>query len=262
MRQARCDPMQRDTGAARAAGVNEPAAVLVDLDGTLVDTAPDMAEAVNRMRADAGLPPLAEARVSAFVGKGAEVLVHRGLTDALEGRVDAGALARGMASFFRHYHEVNGLRSAVFDDAHQAMALLREAGLRLACVTNKPREFTLPLLARTGLSGFFEAVVAGDDVPQRKPHPAMLLAACARLGVSAGQAVMLGDSLNDAQAARAAGCAAVLVRTGYNEGQPLPSASGEGAVEIAMDGWPQAAAIVPRLLDAARWILRPRAAGG
>jgi phosphoglycolate phosphatase len=219
-------------------------AVLIDLDGTLMDTAPDLAAAANAMRADFGLPALPVARVAAFVGKGAEVLVNRALTDAADGRTDDASFARGRAAFYAHYHAVNGRHAALFDGVPSALERLRGAGLKLACVTNKPREFTLPLLARMGLAEQFDAVVAGDEVAEKKPHPALLLEACQRLSVSPADTLMIGDSINDALAAQAAGMPVVLVRTGYNEGE---------SVDV-LAGRPGVAAIVPALVDAAHFI--------
>ncbi len=216
-------------------------AALIDLDGTLMDTAPDLAEAANRMRADFELPPLPQQRIAAFVGKGADVLVHRALTDDLDGRAAPDDFARGRAAFFRHYHATNGEGAVVFHHVPDALRRLRETGLKLACVTNKPREFTVPLLARVQLARWFDTVVAGDDVQEKKPHPALLLAACERLGVPPAEALMIGDSINDALAARAAGCGAVLVETGYNEGEHIGTLAGQ----------PGVFAIVPTLLDAA-----------
>lgn len=221
-------------------------AVLIDLDGTLMDTAPDIAAAANRMRADFGLAPLPVERIATFVGKGADVLVHRALTDALDGTVAADRFAAARAAFYRHYHALNGSAALVFDGARDALASLRAAGLRLACVTNKPREFTVPLLERMQLAACFDAIIAGDDVLQKKPHPALLLAACTALGVPPGNAAMIGDSINDALAAQAAGMPVVLVETGYNEGEPVH----------AMRAAPGVGAILPRLVDAASWILR------
>jgi phosphoglycolate phosphatase len=221
-------------------------AVLIDLDGTLMDTAPDLAEAANRMRADAGLAPLALERIAAFVGKGADVLVHRALTDDLNGQAAAEDFARGRAAFYRHYHATNGAMAIVFHHVPEALQLLRACQFKLGCVTNKPREFTVPLLDRVQLAPWFDAVVAGDDVQEKKPHPALLLAACERLGVVPTDALMIGDSINDALAARAAGCRVVLVETGYNEGEHVRALAGEPCVF----------AIVPTLLDAAQTIQR------
>lgn len=220
--------------------------VLIDLDGTLMDTAPDLAAAANRMRADFGLPPLPMERIATFVGKGAEVLVHRALTDDLEGRADPDAFARGRTAFYAHYHLENGAQAVVFAGVPQALQGLRERGLHLACVTNKPREFTVPLLDKVDLAPYFDAVVAGDDVREKKPHPALLLEACKRLALRPTEVVLIGDSVNDAQAARAAGCRCLLVETGYNEG--------EGVVQLA--GAPGVDAIVSTLAEAVNGLLK------
>lgn len=220
--------------------------VLLDLDGTLMDTAPDLAAAANRMRADFGLPPLPLERIAAFVGKGAEVLVHRALTDDLNGHVEPAAFARGRESFYAHYTVENGLQAIVFDRVPQALEQLRSRGLKLACVTNKPKEFTQPLLSKMDLARHFDAVVAGDEVAQKKPHPALLLEACRRMRLAPAEVLLIGDSVNDAQAARAAGCGCVLVETGYNEG--------EGVAALA--GAPGLDAIFATLAEAVQWVLQ------
>lgn len=220
--------------------------VLLDLDGTLMDTAPDLAAAANAMRADFGLPALPVARIAAFVGKGAEVLVHRALTDDLDGRADDAIFERALPAFQRHYHAVNGTHTVVFERVPQALELLHSRGLKVACVTNKPREFTVPLLERVDLAAAFDAIVSGDDVCEKKPHPALVLAGCERLGLVPAQALMIGDSVNDALAGRAAGMRVVLVETGYNEGEPVATLAGTPGVD----------AIFATLFDAARWVAR------
>lgn len=220
--------------------------VLIDLDGTLMDTAPDLAAAANAMRADFGLAALPVERIAAFVGKGAEVLVHRALTGDLGGRVDDATFERARAAFYRHYHAVNGTHAVVFERVPQALELLHAQGLKVACVTNKPREFTVPLLERLALASAFDAVVAGDDVREKKPHPAIVLAGCERLSLAPAQALMIGDSVNDALAARAAGMRVVLVETGYNEGEPVATLAGTPGVD----------AIFATLFDAAQWVAR------
>lgn len=211
-----------------------------------MDTAPDLAAAANAMRADFGLSALPVARIAAFVGKGAEVLVHRALTGDLGGRVDDATFERARAAFYGHYHAVNGTHAVVFERVPQALELLRAQGLKVACVTNKPREFTVPLLERLGLAAAFDAIVAGDDVREKKPHPAIVLAGCERLSVAPAQALMIGDSVNDALAARAAGMRVVLVETGYNEGEPVATLAGTPGVD----------AIFATLFDAAQWVAR------
>jgi phosphoglycolate phosphatase len=223
-------------------------AVLIDLDGTLMDTAPDLAEAANRMRRDFGLPGLPVARIAAFVGKGAGILIHRALTDDMEGQVEAALYARARTAFYGHYHAVNGDATVVFDRVPEALRLLLDANLLLACVTNKPREFTLPLLERLRLTDCFTIVVAGDEVKAAKPHPELLLTACERLGVATGSALMIGDSINDVLAARAAGMRTVIVETGYNEGTPVATLREEAGVE----------AVLPTLFAAAQYLLEHR----
>jgi phosphoglycolate phosphatase len=193
-------------------------ACLIDLDGTLLDTAPDLALAANRVRGEFTLPPLEVTRIAEFIGKGTDMLVHRALTDDVHGQAPAEDFVRGKASFERHYREVNGSHSRVFAGVPEALSLLRQAGLLVGCVTNKPREFTRALLERMGLLRELDVVIAGDDVARRKPHPDLVLAACSRLHVGPSQVILIGDSANDALAARAAGCPVLCVSYGYNEG--------------------------------------------
>jgi phosphoglycolate phosphatase len=216
-------------------------AVLIDLDGTLLDTAPDLAAAANRVRADFGLPALPVERIAAFVGKGAEVLVHRALTDRLDGSVDNATFAAARAAFYRHYHATNGKTTIIFDGVPEALALLRARQIKIGCVTNKPREFTRPLLEQLKLAPLFDTIVSGDDVREKKPHPDLLFTGCRNMGVEPPHTRMIGDSLNDALAAQAAGMHAILVETGYNEG---------GSVAQLAD-LPWVDAIVPGLFDAA-----------
>jgi phosphoglycolate phosphatase len=213
--------------------------VLIDLDGTLLDTVPDLTSAVNAMRAEFGRPALAQGQVAAYVGKGADRLVHRALTESLDGIAGAADFERAKQSFYEHYRRTNGSEAVVYPGVREALALLRARGLLLACVTNKPREFTDELLSRVALSDF-DAVVTGDDTVEKKPHPAPMQRACALLDVAPSDAVMIGDSENDVVSARAAGCRVIVVATGYNEGRPVD--------ELDAD------AIVPALIDAARLI--------
>ena len=209
-------------------------------------TAPDLALAANRVRSEFGLPGLDEERISQFVGKGTDMLVHRALTDDIHGRVGDEVFQRARATFESHYRAVVGTQSRVFERVPEALAELRDAGLLVGCVTNKPREFTLALLEGAHLLALLEVVVAGNDVARRKPHPDLILEACARLRVAPAETMLIGDSANDAQAAHAAGCSCVLVETGYNEGESVHALSGSPGVD----------AIFPSLFDAARWVLQ------
>ena len=236
--------------------MNPLRAVLIDLDGTLMDTAPDLAAAANHMRADFGLAALPVERIAAFVGKGADVLVHRALTDDLDGKVDDARFSRARAAFYRYYHATNGRDTIVFDRVPQALDLLRANRLKLACVTNKPREFTLPLLERLQLAPRFDTVVSGDDVQAKKPSPDLLLAACRDLDVAVASARMIGDSVNDALAAQAAGMRVILVGTGYNEGGSVAQLAEFPGVDAIVGSLLDAAMLLVESLDKTRCIER------
>lgn len=197
-------------------------AVLVDLDGTLLDTVADLAAAVNRVHADLGLPARAPQLVATFVGKGLPTLVRRALAGTLEGEIDAALFARAWPLFDRHYAAESGRQAQPYPGAREGIDRMLTQGLRLACVTNKSERFTLALLRDTGFIDAFEVVICGDQVA-RKPDPAPFLLACERLAVAANEALVIGDSANDVHAARAAGCPVWCVPYGYNEGRPFES---------------------------------------
>lgn len=214
-------------------------AALFDLDGTLLDTAPDLAMAANAMRIELGLTPLREDIIATFVGKGMENLVRRVLAGRLQVDPDR-SVAAELALFERCYHAVNGDRVRIFDGVLEGLQAMRQSGLSLAVVTNKPTAFTLPLLEQTGLRNLFAAVVCGDTCAQKKPHPMPVQHACDLLGIKPLGAVLIGDSINDAIAARAAGCAVLAVPYGYNEGRDV--------ITLDVDG------IVATIPEAAAWI--------
>lgn len=206
-------------------------AALIDLDGTLLDTAPDLAAAANAMLADLSLAPIDEFGVRGFIGKGLAHLVRRTLGAVRGAEPDERTLERALKSFEHHYALLNGLRSALYPGVREGLAALRSRGARLACVTNKPARFTQPLLEHFNLARYFDAVVSGDSVARGKPDPEPLLAACSQLGVAISEAVMIGDSANDALAARAAGCRVLLVPYGYAEAAALRNLDCDGIVE-------------------------------
>ena len=183
------------------------------------------------MLVELGLPGLDDGRVRAFIGKGLAHLVSHTLAAARGTEPDAQTLAAALKSFERHYALLNGLRSALYPGVREGLAALRARGVRLACVTNKPARFTHPLLARFDLAQNFDAVVSGDTVERRKPDPEPVLAACRLLGVAIADAVMIGDSANDALAARAAGCRVLLLTYGYAEGGAVRDIDCDGIVE-------------------------------
>jgi phosphoglycolate phosphatase len=192
--------------------------VTIDLDGTLLDTIPDLAVAANRMLQELGRPPLDIHLIRTFVGKGITRLVERTLAAGFEGAIDADLMSRGLGIFERHYTEVNGRYTTIYPGVKEALARLREQHFPLACVTNKSERFTLPLLQMIGLAPYFEQVVCGDTLARKKPDPAPLLYACNEMKIRPREMLMIGDSLNDTQAARAAGCPVFCVTYGYNEG--------------------------------------------
>jgi len=206
-------------------------AVMIDLDGTLLDTIPDLAAAANLMLRELERPVLPESLIRTFVGKGIANLVQRTLAGSLDGEVDAGFLARGLAIFERCYAEVNGRHTTIYPGVEAGVALLRAQGFRLACVTNKSTRYTLPLLDMVGLAAHFEQVVAGDTLSQKKPDPAPLLHACKIFGIAPADMLMIGDSFNDTQAARAAGCPVFCVSYGYNEGLDVRSLDTDAVIE-------------------------------
>lgn len=195
-------------------------AVLIDLDGTLLDTVADLAAAVDAMLVELGRAPIGEAVVRTYVGKGARVLVRRALAGALDAPFDPPAVDAAMPAFERHYARENGSSARLYPGVLEGLEAMRAKGLVLACVTNKPQGFAEALLARTGLARFFALTVGADAHLARKPDPAPLLHACDRLGVEPAHAVAIGDSLNDVQAAHAAGMPVIVVPYGYNEGRP------------------------------------------
>jgi len=215
-------------------------AAIIDLDGTLLDTAGDFHAAVNRMRADFDLPPLALDTIVSFVGKGSENLIRQVLAQGLDADTAERQFDAALACYQRHYADINGSHVALYPEVISGLTALRAHGLRLACVTNKPFGFALALLRQTDLLGYFEVVYGGDSLPTRKPDPGPLLQVCADFGLAPEQVVAIGDSSNDALAARAAGCRVLNVPYGYNHGQPVQDVDSDG--------------IVPTLLHAAQLI--------
>lgn len=191
-------------------------AALFDLDGTLVDTAADLAAAANRMLADLGRPLLEESGIRDYIGKGVVNLVNR-CFEATGGGTEE-EHRRAMEAFERHYIAGIADRSRPYPGVLNGLVALEKAGIAMGCVTNKAGRFTEPLLELTGLRRFFGVVVSGDTVERKKPHAEPMLHAAAMLGTEPAETLVVGDSLNDVQSARAAGCPVVVVPYGYREG--------------------------------------------
>ncbi len=218
----------------------EPDLILFDLDGTLVDSVPDLAAAVDRMMAGVDLPPRGEEAVRHWVGNGAEWLVKRALTNTMDGEPDPELFARAYPLFLEAYAESTAGNSCLYPGAMEALSLLAGGEYRLACVTNKPERFTLPLLNSLGIHHFFELVVSGDTLPTKKPDPAPLLHAADFFKVPPSHALMVGDSINDIRAARAAGFQVVCVPYGYNHGRNIR----DGAPDAVVDDLTQLATLL------------------
>jgi phosphoglycolate phosphatase len=214
--------MRSGAGALRAA--------IIDLDGTMLDTLPDFQVALNGMRADLGLAPIGQERIATMVGKGSENLIRAVLALDFDAATVEQHFDAAMAAYQRHYLAINGNHSVLYEGALEGLGALRDLGLRLACVTNKPMAFTTPLLAQKGLAPYFEVVYGGDSLARKKPDPMPLLQVCADFGLAPGQVVAIGDSSNDAEAARAAGCFVLTVPYGYNHGRPVQEINSDGIV--------------------------------
>lgn len=212
-------------------------ALMIDLDGTLVDTLGDFEAALRGMLADLALPPIGRDAIEGFVGRGSEHLILSTLTAVLAGDA-AAARSRydaAWASYQAHYRRINGQCSAVYPGVEAGLRILRERGLPLACLTNKPVAFARDLLAAKGLDGFFGLVFGGDSFERKKPDPMPLLGTCAALGTAPARTLMVGDSVNDAQAARAAGCPVAVVTYGYNHGQPARGIDADAHLDSLAD---------------------------
>ena len=221
-------------------------AAILDLDGTMVDTMADFVAAINLMLHDIGFSPVDRTVVNLLVGKGSEHLVHSVLNHALAQQkrglyaINNGASEENQAlllfdaafaSYQRHYRAINGQHAAVYPGVVDGLLDLKRAGLKLVCLTNKPLAFARSLLRLKNLDGFFSEVFGGDSFERKKPDPLPLLKACEFLGTLPARTLVIGDSSNDARAARGAGCPVLLVTYGYNHGEPVRGVDADGFID-------------------------------
>jgi phosphoglycolate phosphatase len=195
-------------------------AIVIDLDGTLLHTAPELAEAANRMLRDMGRPAVSQDLLMSYIGNGISWLVKRALTGDMHTEPEAALYDQALPIFEKHYTELL-LLSKPFSGVIAGLNSLKATGYRLGCITNKVARYTEPLLKGIGLDHYFEIVLSGDSLPEKKPHPMPLLHAARFFGVPIERLLLIGDSLNDALAARAAGCPIFCVPYGYNHGEPV-----------------------------------------
>lgn len=203
-------------------------AAIVDLDGTMVDTVGDFEAALNGMLRQLGLAGVERDFIEHTVGKGSEHLIRSTLAHV---GAAADLYPRAWTLYQQHYLAINGEFSTVYPGVIEGLQKLAGAGLKLACLTNKPGSFARPLLAAKGLDRYFAHVFGGDAFERKKPDPLPLLRTCEALGSAPGRTLMVGDSSNDAQASRAAGCAVVLVSHGYNHGEPVSAAGADAVID-------------------------------
>lgn len=213
-------------------------AAIIDLDGTMVDTMGDFVVAINLMLRDIGYDLVDSTVVALRVGKGSEHLVQSVLNHALSQSIPGQTAPEKIASFEyalalyqQHYRNINGQCAEVYPGVLEGLQALQKTGLKLACLTNKPFAFARELLKLKGLDGFFSHVFGGDSFERKKPDPLPVLEACKALGTLPARTLMVGDSSNDAQAARAAGCPVLLVTYGYNHGEPIRSVDADGYID-------------------------------
>jgi phosphoglycolate phosphatase len=211
--------------------IKKPKMILIDVDGTLVDSVPDLAYCVDEMLQRLGRPRQGEAKVRDWVGNGVERLVRRALIGQLDGEPDEADFQRAYPIFLELYAVNTSQRSHLYPGVREGLDYLKREGYRLGCVTNKAAQFTLPLLKDLGVHDEFEIIVAGDSLPKKKPDPLPLLHAAQQLGVKPGDAMMVGDSQSDVKAARAAGFQIVCMSYGYNHGEDIRSYNPDAVID-------------------------------
>ncbi|WMJ07817.1 phosphoglycolate phosphatase [Nitrosomonas sp. sh817] len=209
--------------------------IMIDLDGTLLNTADDLALSANLMLRDLGMPEQSTETIRSYIGKGIQKLVKRTLTGDLDGEPDAALFAKALPIYEKHYAENLSLNTRPYPGVVEGVKVLQQAGFRLACITNKAEAFTIPLLKATGLYDQFEIVLSGDSLPKKKPDPMPLTHICKHFDAQPHEALLIGDSLNDAIAARAAGCHVFCVTYGYNEGRNVYELDCDAIVESLVD---------------------------
>lgn len=214
-------------------------AIVIDLDGTLLHSAPELAEAANRMLRDMGRPAVSQDLLMSYIGNGISWLVKRALTGDMHAEPDPALYEQALPIFQKHYSALLQL-SKPYPDVMKGLDAMKAAGFRLGCITNKAERFTTPLLEGSGLAPYFDIVLSGDSLPEKKPHPLPLQHSAEFFGVPVEKMLMIGDSRNDVLAARAAGCPVFCVPYGYNHGKPVDDL----AMDAVIDSLPAALKLI------------------
>ena len=212
-------------------------AIVIDLDGTLLNTAPELTTAANRMLRDMDYTPVSEELLASYIGNGISWLVKRALTGEMHATPDAALYEHALPIFEKHYAELL-LNSKAYDGVVEGLDAMQAGGFRLGCITNKLAHYTEPLLRGVGLAKYFEIVLSGDTLPEKKPHPLPLLHAAKFFGVPIEKMLLIGDSLNDTVAARAAGCPVFCVPYGYNHGEPVETLDQDAVIASLASAMP------------------------
>ncbi len=211
--------------------IKKPKMVLIDVDGTLVDSVPDLAFCVDEMMQQLGMPVHGEAKVREWVGNGVERLVRRALIGRLEGEPNEALFEKAYPIFMALYAENTSKRSLLYPGVEEGLTYLQQAGYKLGCVTNKAAQFTEPLLKDLGIYDNFSIVISGDTLAKKKPDPLPLLHAAEFFGVQPADAMMIGDSVSDVKAARAAGFQIICMSYGYNHGVDIREANPDVVID-------------------------------
>lgn len=211
--------------------LKKPEMILIDVDGTLVDSVPDLTFCVDEMMKQLDMPLRGEALVRQWVGNGVERLVRRALIGQLDGEPDEALFERAYPIFIDLYSDNTSKRSRLYPGVREGLDYLHGSGYRLGCVTNKAARFTEPLLQTLGIYDHFAIVISGDTLPEKKPHPMPLLHAAEFFGVEPAHSLMIGDSVSDVKAARAAGFQIVCMSYGYNHGIDIRDAHPDAVID-------------------------------
>ena len=211
--------------------LTKPEMILIDVDGTLVDSVPDLAYCVNEMMKQLGMPTHSKASVREWVGNGVERLTRRALIGKLDGEPDEALFQKAYPIFLDLYAENTSKRSVLYPGVKEGLAYLKATGYKLGCVTNKVAQFTEPLLKDLGIYQEFAIVISGDTLPVKKPDPGPLLHAAKHFGVSPARSTMIGDSVSDVKAARAAGFQIICMSYGYNHGVDIRDAQPDAVID-------------------------------
>ena len=215
--------------------VRKPKMILIDVDGTLVDSVPDLAYCVDEMMKALGREPHGEAKVRDWVGNGVERLTRRALIGQLDGEPSDEDFAKGYPIFLDLYKDNTSKRSCLYPGVREGLDYMKSQGYLLGCVTNKDAQFTIPLLKGLGIYDEFGIVVSGDTLPVKKPDPQPLLHAAAHFGVGAEDSLMLGDSKSDVTAARNAGFQIICMSYGYNHGEDIRNYNPDAVIDSMVE---------------------------